>query len=183
MNLFRKQFLNLANRRFDVFSHQRFVDFQPRLTDSLRVGFARNLQAQFFAVPQIIFPLVKVVSRINKQFRHLRQVRSKFRQTLSSANTRPATRKTRLVCRPKSPAVAPAHRKNSDACSPSFSDIVHPAPGGSALCECCRRPPRETNQASSAIANKGFSNSRPTDETIDKSNPKAGSSAAKTATG
>ncbi len=82
MNLFRKQFRNLANRRFDILSNERFVDFQPRFSGAFGVGFARNLQPKFLDVKQVIFPLVEIVSAIDKQLRQWRQVERQLRQTL-----------------------------------------------------------------------------------------------------
>ncbi len=82
MNLFRKQFRNFTNCRFDIFSNERFVNFQPRFSGAFRIGFARNLQSHLISFKQIIFPLVEIVSASGKQLRHWRQVQSQLRQTL-----------------------------------------------------------------------------------------------------
>ena len=57
MNLFRKQFRSFSNRRFDVFSDERFMNFQPRFASAFGVTPSWNLQLQFFDFQQIIFPL------------------------------------------------------------------------------------------------------------------------------
>ena len=87
MNLFRKQFRNFTNRRFDVFSDQRFVNLQLRLSSSFGVGFAWDLQSQLVYFKQIIFPFVKIVACTGKQLRHFRQLKRQFRQTLQVSTT------------------------------------------------------------------------------------------------
>ena len=172
MNLFRNHFLKFTDCHFDRLSQLRFVQFQPpRFAGAFEIDLTRHLKFQIFNFRRVIFPFVKVVTRIGKQWRLLRQIKDQFRQ---APQVRAASRQHIKFGRKTVAGYRQLHFYAVEMLPPTrhFAArlFILDKPAKFEAIN-CRRPPPETNRANSALARAYFSRHRRACETGNGSSP------------